>query len=55
MEPLAHSIKQHTKEWIKSFGEVLYESAKSGLYSVKKDLEVSNDVVSHVNFLQKYK
>ena len=41
MGPLASAIKQHANDWIKCYGGVLYESAKSGLFSLKSTLEVS--------------
>ncbi len=41
MAPLARSIKQHAKEWIKCYGNVLHESAKTGLMQLKQQLEVS--------------
>ena len=40
MDPLARSIKQHAKDWIKCYGDVLYDSAKTGLFSLKRELEV---------------
>ena len=41
MDPLARSIKQHAKDWIKCYGDVLYDSAKTGLFSLKRELEVN--------------
>ena len=41
MEPLAAAIKTHAKEWVKCYGNVLHDSAKTALFSLKHDLEVS--------------
>ena len=40
MAPLASSIKSHAKEWIKCYGNILHDSAKTGLNSLKHELEV---------------
>ena len=42
MEPLARAAKEHAKEWIGCYGGVLQESAKSSLFALKKQLEVSD-------------
>ena len=41
MAPLARAIGQHAKQWKECYGNVLKESAKTGLYSLKDELEVS--------------
>ena len=41
MAPLAAAIKQHANDWVKCYGSVLYESAKTGLFALKSNLEVS--------------
>ena len=41
MEPLATAVKKHAKQWIECYGTVLRDSGKSGLYSLKQDIEVS--------------
>ena len=40
MEPLAHAIKNHAKQWIDCYGKVLLESAKTGLSKLKTELDV---------------
>ena len=40
MAPLASSVKQHARDWIKCFGNMLHESAKTGLYALTSELEV---------------
>ena len=44
MVPLADAIKQHAKQWIKCYGNVLHDSAKTGLYALKSELEVPGDM-----------
>ena len=41
IEPLAISIQNTAKEWTKSFGTLLNDSAKENLFSLKSELEVS--------------
>ena len=42
MSPLADAIKKHAKQWITSYGNTLQESAKTGLFTLKQQLEVSS-------------
>ena len=40
IEPLAISIQNTAREWTKSFGTLLNDSAKETLFSLKAELEV---------------
>ena len=39
MAPLANAIRNHAKEWIKCYGQILHDSAKSSLNALKNELE----------------
>ena len=41
MQPLADAIKQHAKQWVSCYGNVLQESAKTGLFNLQQELQVS--------------
>ncbi len=45
LEPLAISVIQSAKEWMKSFGTLLNDTAKGNLFDLKAELEVGNILV----------
>lgn len=40
MSSLQHSVQQHVQQWITIYGKLLHDSASSGLYALRDDMEV---------------
>ena len=40
MEPLAVAIRAHAKQWIDCYGQILHDSSKKALKTLKDELEV---------------
>ena len=56
MAPLSRAIQQHAKQWIDCYGNVLMESAKTGLNALRNRLEdKSDDLESTPNSLDDLK
>jgi hypothetical protein len=48
MKPLADAVKQHIRQWIVEYGNILHEHAKNKLFDLKIFMEEkANQLIAH--------